>query len=86
MASVWVGHWGNGGERVYHEDSDCRFVSDRHNEWRKETAEAWEMQPCKYCSPEVEPDREHYDRSLNQKLKAMGREYEQTGKDPLQQS
>lgn len=47
---VLVGqHATSDGTRKYHTDSDCRYVTESMNEWRRELAEAWGIEECQNC-------------------------------------
>jgi len=39
----------SGGQRKFHTDPDCQYVSDRHTEWDREEAEEWDLKKCSKC-------------------------------------
>lgn len=42
-----------GGDRKYHTNPDCRYLTNKHKEWDKDLAEAWEIPQCKLCAGEI---------------------------------
>ncbi|WP_238709280.1 hypothetical protein [Natronorubrum halophilum] len=37
-------------KKVFHTDSDCRYLTDSTQDWSREMAEAWDLRECKLCS------------------------------------
>jgi len=38
-----------GGQRKYHTDPECQYVTDSHTEWDREMAEGWGFDQCGVC-------------------------------------
>lgn len=50
--TVWVTGHKSGGKRKFHPDPDCRYVTDSHEEWDRELAEAW-FDKCDNCDSDT---------------------------------
>lgn len=47
---VLVANYRSGGYRKYHEDPDCKYVTENHEVWDIDLADAWDVEPCKGCT------------------------------------
>lgn len=50
---VLVANSKTGGGRKWHDDPNCRYLTDRHREWDKDEAEAWGYEKCQRCAGEI---------------------------------
>lgn len=52
--TVLVSPYKSSGKRRFHTNENCRYVTDRHREWRYGVVLAWEIEQCLECSGEAE--------------------------------